>query len=699
VGRICGLHAFSSARAEEVVRRVRQKVDRGERAYVLGVGAAGHNSGASLVELSRSDGINLLASHEEERFVGVKNYTGFPHHSMAEAGRTLAGRGLTVGDIDAFVGAWDYLRALTFGLETSLQEAPVGLALMRPAACPPFNIRHVSSTFRAPHRLMKALNLARRPPFIGVGHHDGHAAYAFGVSPFARSGEPALVFVLDGFGDDASISVYRAQGRRLERVYANRSLVDSLGLLYAVVSSTQGGWPALDSEGKYMGAAAYGDMNRGTNRFYARLREILGLEEEGRVYLNRSLADWHRKGYLAPYRSELAAILGAPKPPGTVVDFADTDWLDRAAATQMVLEDGVAHVIEHWVRHTTISHIVLSGGVALNCLCNMRVVERLDEAFFERECGVAHTRAHVWAPPNAGDAGSPAGGAFAFAHRCGVGWGAPLQHAFYCGPSFSSDEIRRAVAAMADIDAQPVGEITIGGRSSVAGLLAWLVARKLILGLFHGVAEMGPRALGHRSIVANACAPDTLDLVNARVKYREPFRPLGPMVTLDEARRSFELEPGAADDEFNAYRYMILTVRARPGVKARMPAAVHHDGTSRIQIVHAATDPFVHAFLVAMGRQLGVEAAINTSLNVHGPIVQTPAQALDALRRSRGLDGMLLVGTDGQATLAWDTRIDDVKDGGRRLQNAWRAWVQHARSAAVEASNPVTSLPAFRASE
>ena len=197
-----------------------------------------------------------------------------------------------------------------------------------------------------------------------------------------------------------------------------------------------------------------------------------------------------------------------------------------------------------------------------------------------------------------------------------------------------------------------------------------------MLGLFQGAAETGPRALGHRSILANPCNPQTLETINRLVKFREPFRPLAPMLTLEAAHRWFELQDGASDDNYNAYNYMVLTVRPRPDAIRHIPAVIHRDNTSRIQIVREDTDPFTHAYLKAMGRHAGVEVSVNTSLNVAGPIVQTPQQALEALRRSKAMDGVLLLGAEGGAYLAWHAVNAPPKDGGLRL----RRWLQQWRA-------------------
>jgi carbamoyltransferase len=191
------------------------------------------------------------------------------------------------------------------------------------------------------------------------------------------------------------------------------------------------------------------------------------------------------------------------------------------------------------------------------------------------------------------------------------------------------------------------------GRDSVADLMAFIVAQNGIVALYQGAAETGPRALGHRSILANPCDPGTRERLNARVKYREAIRPLAPMATLQAAREYFELLEGASDADYNAYNYMVLTARSKPAARDKIPAVIHADGTGRIQIVRREDDPLTYAYLKALGRHIGVELSVNTSFNVAGPIAQTPSQAIDTLRRSTGLDVVLMVADDGAVYAAW----------------------------------------------
>jgi carbamoyltransferase len=582
-----------------------------------------------------------------------------------------------------------------------MAEFPASLSwLRREAQDPALTIEMVQrSIFEAPSRLGRQLGVKEPCPIIGIRHHDNHAFFSYAASPFVSGGdEPVMIAAIDGAGDDGSVTLYEARGGRVRTLHANLDAFDSLGLLYTLISATQGGWTPLSSEGRYMGAAAWGDGSRLTNPYYMRLRQILYFGPDGEVRLNRALANWQRRGWQAPYTRALTDILGPPIPrhrlwnPDAVLNVDEEDRstatqarVDKAAALQLVFEDALVHVVGHFIRRTGSSRLVLTGGCALNCVANMRLLECFDEDWYSRHLGRRATRLHLWVPPVPGDAGTPIGAAYSFAMACGVPAGRPLAHAFHVGRAPELGSIRAALDGAGEVASLPLGD-TAGeaGRERVADFLAFAIAHGAVIGIFQGRAETGPRALGHRSILADPRDAGALDTINKKVKYRERLRPLAPMLTMEAARRFFELSPGASDADFDAYSYMTLTARARPEALSAIPAVVHRDGTGRIQIVREKTDPFVHAYLRAMGRRAGVEASINTSLNVRGPIVQTPLQALDALKRSRGMDGVLFIAATGEAVVAWHDVVRLPKDGGARLRELLRAWQRDADVQPVE---------------
>ena len=680
-----GFHQLGSEFAERRIAAVREKLKRGETVYLAGLGPPGtHNSGVALVEVTQANGPRLIVNNEEERFSGNKHTTEYPQASIDAMVQTLRGIGRDVEDIDAWLTSWDYPTLAGTLARAVLEELPQSLKLLRTTEAAGFDRRRLDQMTRTPKILGRQLGLSERVPLICLPHHDNHAWFSFAASPFADDGEAVAIAVLDGTGDAGSLSLYVAAHGTMRRLHCNDSVFDSLGAFYSVISSTQGGWTWLSSEGRYMGAAAWGDMDRASNPYYAGLKAVLDFGRDGEVRLNRAIANWYCDPFDHPYKRALIDILGEPlRPdqlwnPDAVLRVEDidhrpdtSDRLDKAAATQLVFEDAMIHVVDHLLRSTGAHRLVLSGGVALNAVGNMRLLEHFDHAWF---AGVQHRQAclHLWVPPTPGDPGVTIGAAWLFAHLAGAPRGAAMSHAFYCGSSPTPQEIVAALGS-ADIGSAVIGDIsTPDGCGAVADLMAFVVAQGGIIALYQGAAETGPRALGHRSILANPCDPGSRERLNERVKYREAIRPLAPMATLQAAQDYFELREGAADADYNAYNFMVLTARAKPQAHAKIPAVIHADGTGRIQIVRAVDDPLTHAYLKALGRRIGVEISVNTSFNVAGPIAQTPQQAIDTLRRSRGLDAVVLVASDGAVHAAWH--------GGARDSGRFTGWLSEWKS-------------------
>ena len=693
IGNLRKSYAMESRYARETLESLRQKLQNGETAWLVGLNPGGHDTGIALVECSRAEGIRLHCNHEESRFIGLKHCDKFPSSAIGVFRKELERRDLTYDDIHAILLGWDYQRWAGTLLSSVFGELPGSLKLLRQDASPVAFFPAVHQGMTSPARLKQDFGLPRRAPVIHMQHHDNHAYFSYAMSPFAACHtESVMVLVVDGGGDVGAISWYLAKDGKLELLRQNDSVFDSLGLLYGILSSSQGGWPLLSSEGRFMGASAWGNMDRLTNPFYSRLRDILHFGPNGQIFLNRTLAGWHHGGCGLPYTKALSNILGPPIPPDkmwnpdAVLKVEDIEHapitrerVDKAAALQLVFEDGLFHIVNHFIRETGSNKLVLTGGTALNCVANMRVVEKFDEDWYKRYAPSDEPRRlHIWVPPTPNDEGVAAGAAVQFAALAGAPYGKPgttLQHAFYCGHAATQNEIESALTA------EDIGYVEFDNINEeeslerLADLLAYMVSQDAVVGIYQGVAESGPRALGHRSILANPTNPDTRTNLNSLVKFRELIRPLAPMATLEAALEYFELCPGASDDNYNAYNYMILTAPVRPHAMDAIPAVIHHDGTGRVQIVREQTDPFCHAYLKAMGRRVGVEVSVNTSLNVGTPIVQSPEQCLEAIRRSKGMHGVLMIAAEGQAYLTWHNIRTEYKDEGVQV----RAWIdEHA---------------------
>src|SRR4029077_8934102 len=235
------------------------------------------------------------------------------------------------------------------------------------------------------------------------------------------------------------------------------------------------------------------------------------------IKLNRAMANWYCQPFDNPYRAPLIKILGEPLTaeqlwnPDAMLRVEDInhrpdtqDRLDKAAATQLVFEDALIHVVDNLLRATGANRVVLTGGVGLNAVGNMRLLEHFDEAWFAKS-QQRKARLHLWVPPTPGHPRVTIGAAWLFAHLAGARRGAPMTSAFYCGTSPGHLDIAAALEA-GDITSRRIGDIaTPDGRDAGADLMAFVVAQNGVIALYQGPAETGPRALGHRSILANPC--------------------------------------------------------------------------------------------------------------------------------------------------------------------------------------------------
>ena len=669
IGNRTKLYRPNSSAAKTIARDFQTKLNKGKTLYIMGIGPSGHNTGIALIEASLSHGIRLLSNHEEERFTGKKHCADFPNLSIEVTKQQLSSLNLTIDDIHCIVASWDYIGMIALSSRTIFEHAPQSLALLKITAEPTFNRKHLERALRAPRKLRKAFQLPKTIPIIGMEHHHNHAYFSYAVSPFIHDDKPVMITVLDGTGDKGAISLYLAENGELKCIQQNNSIMDSLGLLYCYISATQGGWSLLSSEGRYMGAAAWGNMNRLTNPYYQRLRQILYFGKNGAIKINRDMAHWHISGQNNPYKQALIDILGepiAPKDmwhPDAILSVEDIEHfeitqqrLDKAAALQLIFEDALFHIVGYLIQKTGADCLVMSGGTALNCIANMKLLEQFDEQYYQRYLA-KQTRLQIWIPPIPGDPGAVTGAAYQFAMQNGVKPSQPLTTPFLCGIEPTNSEIKNALETGENIKFQCVGNIQQqNDLQRVADFMAYTVSQNGVIGIYQGKAETGPRALGHRSILANPCNSQTLSVLNAQVKFREKIRPLAPMVTIDAAKKYFELSPGAAIDNYHAYDYMVLTVRAKQLAYQIIPAVIHHDGTSRIQIVREQNNALSHAYLLAMKRYCGVEVSVNTSLNVGSPIVQTPQQAVTVLSRAKAMDGLFMVGDIGDVWLVASTK-------------------------------------------
>ena len=670
-----------SERARALGRSFRDALDAGRTVHLLGFLGTSHNSGVALVEASRAGGIVTVANCEEERFCALKHHSGYPAHSVREIARILKRRGVPASDVFAVLYAFDVVHEEQGALSALLMNPKVvrGHQFRKylDSVKPETTLRedeaqqmrrnmfshapHLVNVFRS---LACDLGLPTATPCIQMLHHESHAAVAYAQSPFGkaeRRGRATLIACVDGGGDLSSISTFKTRDGEIEPLRRNRR-VNSLETFYMLCAIALGGWTALNVEGdarsdnRFMAAAALGNLSRMTNPFYRQLRQYFHFAPGGECFVNALMADDSLSGLekvVGPFYAEAGDRKVDPARLSRDLPMTQRR-LDVAAAVQLVFEDVLFHLVGAAIQETGADQLVLCGQAAMNGMANAALLEHFDASYYAHyELG--ETRLKLWVPPVAADPGAVAGAAYRFAMSNAALTDTESPIAFGCGMAPGIEEVDRAIAQAPGIRSQAA--------ENPAEQIAKLVAGGEAVGIFQGAAENGARALGHRSILFDPCDPGARTIVNREVKQRESIRPLSVMVTLDDAPNWFELSGGASAADFDAYGYMLIDARATDAARRKMPSTVNAAGFSRIQIVRPDANPLIFAVLKAVGRRTGAEAAINTSLNVGTPIVQTPEQALAIFSRGSRLDCLVFVGSEGGARLV---RRDTVHGPARQ---------------------------------
>jgi len=555
-----------------------------EREYRI---SQGHDSAAALFV----DG-ELIAAAAEERFNRKKHSGDFPVGAISYC---LAEAGISLGDIDEIVHSFDYHphRSL-YSLDAITTEL----------------YRDVFSREAVSVQAARYLDGYPLDRLSHVNHHLAHAASAY----FCSGWDECLVMVVDGMGETNGASVYHAHGGHLEKL-CEMPIRNSIGILYSIVTLHLG-FDFNADEYKIMGLAPYGDPARFRSFFEAGVE----LCENGTIripLLHRNQTREDRENYIAT-RNYLKDHLLPPRDPGE--EITDTHR-DVAAALQECLDRSMLHICGRFGQRIGLRRLALAGGVALNCTANGKL---LQSGIFD----------DIFVQPAAADDGSALGAAAFRAAQNDEIQNSRIPVPFY-GPSYSAAKVEEALSEFTD----RIEVIRYPDLDAACAVAARLIADGRVLGWYRGRMEFGPRALGHRSILADPGHPEMRDRINAMVKMREAFRPFAPAVTVREAPRWFEVAPGVE------MPYMITTVDVRNEYRNQLPAITHVDGSARLQTVSSADNKEFHTLLEAVGKTTGREMVLNTSFNVKGqPIVNTPQEALETFLNT-GIEFLFLENT------------------------------------------------------
>ena len=568
---------------------------------ILGISAFYHDSAAALVV----DG-EIVAAAQEERFTRRKHDDRFPTQAVAYC---LTQGGVRLENLDCVIFYDKPLLKFDRLVETCLRFAPKGFSALQEAL--PF---WFSEKLFLKRRLREELEAYGRPldwdrRLLFAEHHLSHAASAFYPSPF----DGAVILTMDGVGEWATTTAAMGLGNHIE-VVKEIHFPHSLGLLYSAMTYYTG-FKVNSGEYKLMGLAPYG------NPRYTQLilDHLIDLKSDGSFRMNMRYFDYCMGRTMT--NASFDELFGGParKPEERV----EQRHMDLAASVQVVLEEAVLRLTRSLAAETGVRNLCLAGGVALNCVANGKI--RRDGKF-----------QGIWIQPAAGDAGGALGSALVAHHMFygqerNIGPRQDSMKGAFLGPEFDQSEIEHRLSQCG------AHFHTVSDSELIAACVDALL-NELVLGWFQGRMEFGPRALGARSILADARSSRMQSLLNLKIKYRESFRPFAPSVLREYLSDWFEL------DEDSPYMLMVAGVADQRRLMAEdeglfgidklkvsrstIPAVTHVDYSARIQTVHKDTNPRYHALLSAFHQRTGCPVIVNTSFNVRGePIVCTPEDA------------------------------------------------------------------------
>jgi len=566
---------------------------------ILGISAHYHDAAAAMVV----DGVPVCAV-QEERLSRRKNDAAFP---MAAIEWCLDHAGIEPDALDAVVfyerPMLKFERILTCALRAFPRSWRMFPKAMKNTLGEKVWVRGIiSSHLGVPGRKV-----------LFTEHHQSHAAAAFLTAPTRN----AAILTTDGVGEWATLSVghgqRRADGTSITLLREIR-FPHSLGMLYSTFTAYLG-FKVNEDEYKVMGLAGYGQPS-----MIDKVRKVIRRRPDGSFALDLDYFDFHTTAARS-YSQRFIDLFGLPRSPYDPIDLTTTEgqrFADIAASVQRVLEDTLVEIARNLQRETGLPDLCVGGGVALNGVANARI---LAESGFER----------LFVPPAPGDAGCALGAAL-YADRIHFGnedREVP-DHPFW-GPSVSGTELARVAAE----DGQLVDELD---EQTLIERTADDLMTGRIVGWMEGALEFGPRALGHRSILAAPHDAAMRDRINREIKYREKFRPFAPVVPIEAADRYFEMPSGGA----RLARFMSGVFPVRPEWREKLAAITHVDGTARVQALDRDMTPRLYSLLEEYGRRSGIPVLLNTSLNLAGePIVNRTVEGYSTFLRC-GID--VLVG-------------------------------------------------------
>ena len=575
---------------------------------ILGISCYFHDAAAALLR----DGI-LVAAAEEERFTRKKHDFDFPQNAIDFC---LRASGLTAVDIDYVAFFEKPLVKFERLLLSVLQTFPRSSRVFREAM-----IAWLGDKLWVKDLIRKRLGVPESRILFSE-HHLSHAASAFLCSPF----DEAAILTIDGVGEWTTASIGVGKGSQI-KLLKEIQFPHSLGLLYSAFTAFLG-FEVNEGEYKVMGMAPFGQP-----RYIDKVYKLIRVAADGSFELDMDYFLFHHSAEQT-YSAKFIELFGPPRDPSWRFFTPSTPYpsyfgekpsnfeelgrrnqhyADVAASIQKVTEEVMLRLAQEAFRETNAKKLCMAGGVALNSVANGRILREgpFNELFIQ---------------PSAGDGGAALGAAlFAWNMVLGKPRGFVMRHAHW-GEEHGQGQV------VDFLRTNGIAHQLIESDERLIEQVAHYLLKGKVIGWFDGRFEWGPRALGHRSILADPRRPEMKDVVNVKIKFREPFRPFAPSVLAKDAGDYFGLPD--ATSHYPA-RFMLYVVDVLESKRELLPAITHVDGTGRLQTVHQDSSPRYYRLIETFGQATGVPVVLNTSFNLKGePIVNTPQEAFSTFSMS-----------------------------------------------------------------
>lgn len=583
--------------------------------YILGISCYYHESAACLLK----DGV-VVAASAEERFSRKKHDSEFPKLAVEFC---LAQAGISIGDVDYLVfyekPFWKFQRILI----STLASWPLAFRLFAKAM-----VVWLADKLWVRSLIADASGIDPAK-ILFVPHHISHAASSFYPSGFQNS----AIITCDGVGEWTTTTYGVGRGNDIE-VFSEIKFPHSLGLLYSTFTAFLG-FEVNDGEYKVMGMAPYGEP-----KYLDKVRKLVKVYSDGSYCLKMEYFKFH-KSIDTSYSSKFVELFGKPRPrdmyfftkksgypayfgkkPKNYAQLCELNqnYADIAASIQAFTEEILLKLANKVYEKTKMDSLCIAGGVGLNSVANGVL---LSKGPFK----------HIFVQPAAGDDGGSMGAAFYVYHAI---LGKPrkyVQDNCYFGEGFSDLQIEKFLKS------KKIKFKKIASETALVDFLAKGLASGKVIGFFHGRAEWGPRALGARSIMADPRREEMKEVVNTKIKFREPYRPFAPVVLAERAKDYFEL--GNLKHE-TLTNFMLGVFPVKRDMRKIIPAITHVDGSGRLQIISEKQNSRYYNLIKKFGQETGVYVLMNTSFNLKGePIVNTPENAFNTFVKS-GLDILAL---------------------------------------------------------